>query len=184
MLLRRGKNKGRTSHELVRVERPIIRIPTLAIHLDRNVNAEGFKPNTETHLAPLLSTAIKGELEAETSGGEKTKDAEKKKPAHHPLLLAVLAEELDCDPGEIVDFELEVCDTQPSVIGGAAREFIYSGRLDNLASSFCALKALLDAGDGGSLADETGVRMIALFDNEEVGRIPPRARVGPLWRTL
>ena len=169
VLLRRGKNKGRTSHELVRVERPIIRIPTLAIHLDRNVNAEGFKPNTETHLAPLLSTAIKGELEAETSGGEKTKDAEKKKPAHHPLLLAVLAEELDCDPGEIVDFELEVCDTQPSVIGGAAREFIYSGRLDNLASSFCALKALLDAGDGGSLADETGVRMIALFDNEEVG---------------
>ena len=170
VLLRRGKNKGRTSHELVRVERPIIRIPTLAIHLDRNVNAEGFKPNTETHLAPLLSTAIKGELEAETTGkSEDAKDVEKKKSAHHPLLLAVLAEELDCDPDEIVDFELEVCDTQPSVIGGAAREFIYSGRLDNLASSFCALKALLDAGDGGSLADETGVRMIALFDNEEVG---------------
>jgi aspartyl aminopeptidase len=172
VLLRRGKNKGRTSHELVRVARPIIRIPTLAIHLDRNVNTEGFKLNTETHLAPLLSTAIKGELEAETSGGKSEEDEkkkEKKKPAHHPLLLAVLAEELDCDPGEIVDFELEVCDTQPSVIGGAAREFIYSGRLDNLASSFCALKALLDAGGGGSLANETGVRMIALFDNEEVG---------------
>ena len=81
----------------------------------------------------------------------------------------MLAEELNCDPHEIVDFELEVCDVQPSVIGGAAREFIYSGRLDNLASSFCALKALLDAGGGGSLKEETGVRMIALFDNEEVG---------------
>ena len=45
-----------------------------------------------------------------------------------------------CDTHEIVDFELQVCDVQPSVIGGAAREFIYSGRLDNLASSFCALR--------------------------------------------
>ena len=80
-----------------------------------------------------------------------------------------MAEELGCDAHEIVDFELEVCDTQPSVVGGAAREFIYSGRLDNLASSFCALKALIEAGNGGNLAEETGVRMIALFDNEEVG---------------
>ena len=186
VLLRRGKDKGRMTHELVRVERPIIRIPTLAIHLDRNVNADGFKLNTETHLAPVLSTAIKGELEVETvstpdaraggeqikkqGGDEKQKQKQKqKKPAHHPLLLAVLAEELGCDPHEIVDFELEVCDVQPSVIGGAAREFIYSGRLDNLASSFCALKALIEAGDGGGLENETGVRMIALFDNEEVG---------------
>jgi aspartyl aminopeptidase len=183
VLLRRGKDGGRLSHELVRVERPIIRIPTLAIHLDRNVNTEGFKLNIETHLAPVLSTAIKGELEVETvrsGGGEgeaagagagegKKKGVKAKKPAHHPLLLAVLAEELGCDAHEIVDFELEVCDVQPSVIGGAAREFIYSGRLDNLASSFCALKALIEAGGGGSLKEETGVRMIALFDNEEVG---------------
>ena len=176
VMLRRGKDGGRTTHELVRVDRPIMRIPTLAIHLDRNVNADGFKPNAETHLAPLLATAIKGELEASDgalessdraneTGDEKTKRRKKKEP-HHPLLLAVLAEELDCDPGDIVDFELEVCDTQPSVIGGAAREFIYSGRLDNLASSYCALRALLDA---RPLAEETGVRMVALFDNEEVG---------------
>ena len=58
---------------------------------------------------------------------------------------------------------------QPSVIGGAALEFIYSGRLDNLASAFCALKALLEAGGDGPLEEESGVRMIAFFDNEEVG---------------
>ena len=55
------------------------------------------------------------------------------------------------------------------MISGAACEFIFSGRLDDLASSFCALKALLEGGEDGSLANENSIRMIALFDNEEVG---------------
>jgi hypothetical protein len=68
-----------------------------------------------------------------------------------------------------VDFELNVCDTQPSCLGGARKEFIFSGRLDNLASSYCALRALLDScPDTASLADESCIRAIALFDNEEV----------------
>jgi hypothetical protein len=65
---------------------------------------------------------------------------EETKEAHHPLLLAVLADELGCAASSIVDFELNVCDTQPSTVAGASSEFIFSGRLDNLAMSFCALK--------------------------------------------
>jgi aspartyl aminopeptidase len=41
---------------------------------------------------------------------------------------------------EILDFELHVCDIQPSTLGGATEEFILSGRLDNLAMSFVALQ--------------------------------------------
>ena len=52
----------------------------------------------------------------------------------------LLSVELGCKPEEICDFELNVCDTQPSVIGGALKEFIFSGRLDNLCMSFCSLK--------------------------------------------
>lgn len=176
VVLRRSAGGGGLSQELVRIDRPILRIPTLAIHLDRGVNTEGFKLNTETHFAPILATAIKGELEVEvtkdvvgTQPGLGTEHRISPAVAHHPLLLAVLADQLNCDAHEIVDFDLEVCDVQPSVIGGAAREFIYSGRLDNLASSFCALKALLEAGGDGSLAKGNNIRMIALFDNEEIG---------------
>lgn len=68
-----------------------------------------------------------------------------------------------------MSIELNVCDTQPSCLGGGNNEFIFSGRLDNLASSYCALRALIDSCESSSdLSNDTAVRMIALFDNEEV----------------
>ncbi|KAI4347903.1 hypothetical protein L6164_008678 [Bauhinia variegata] len=153
-------------HKLVKVKRPLLRIPTLAIHLDRTVNQDGFKPNLENHLLPLLSMKLE---ETSLQSKEKT-SACPSKAAHHPLLMQVLSEELDCDIDDIVNFELNVCDTQPSCLGGGTNEFIFSGRLDNLASSYCALRALIDSSKSpGDLKDEHAVRMIALFDNEEVG---------------
>lgn len=83
--------------------------------------------------------------------------------------LQVLAEELKCDVSEIADFELSVYDTQPGCVGGARDDFVFSSRLDNLASTFCALWALLDTcTDNSSLADESSIRMVALYDNGEV----------------
>lgn len=85
------------------------------------------------------------------------------------MYLQVLAEELKCNVDEIVGMELNVCDTQPSCLGGGNNEFIFSGRLDNLASSYCALRSLVDSCKSpGDLSNEKAVRMIALFDNEEV----------------
>jgi hypothetical protein len=55
----------------------------------------------------------------------------------------MIANQIGCKVDDICDFELQACDTQPSVIAGAAKEFIFSGRLDNLCSSFCSLKVLL-----------------------------------------
>lgn len=83
--------------------------------------------------------------------------------------MQVLAKELGCKINEINGIELNVCDTQPSCLGGGKNEFIFSGRLDNLASSYCALRSLMDSCKSQSdLADETAIRMVALFDNEEV----------------
>jgi len=81
----------------------------------------------------------------------------------------ILSEEIGCDSNEIIGMELNVCDTQPSCLGGGNNEFIYSGRLDNLASCYCALRSLMDSSKmAEQLSKEKAIRMVAMFDNEEV----------------
>ncbi|XP_021300362.1 probable aspartyl aminopeptidase [Herrania umbratica] len=156
---------GSFLHKLVKVKRPLLRVPTLAIHLNRTVNTDGFKPNLETHLVPLLATKPE-----EEPAEPKEKSSLSSKAVHHPLLMQILSDELCCDVDDIVNIELNICDTQPSCLGGANNEFIFSGRLDNLASSYCALRALVDScGSPGDLSSEHAIQMVALFDNEEVG---------------
>ncbi|KAF2318322.1 hypothetical protein GH714_005152 [Hevea brasiliensis] len=129
------------------------------------VNKDGFKPNLETHLIPLFATKPE-----ETSTESKDKNTESSKAVHHPLLMQVLSDELSCSTDDVVSIELNLCDTQPSCLGGGNNEFIFSGRLDNLASSFCALRALIDScKSSNDLSSEPAIRMAALFDNEEVG---------------
>ncbi|KAG6546923.1 hypothetical protein Mapa_011539 [Marchantia paleacea] len=188
VFVKRGEN---ISHELVRVPRPILKVPSLAIHLNRTVN-EGFKFNLQTNFVPILATALKDEANKLVTGPDSSsqsaagsngtvKQTAADGGAHHPLLLQVLADELKCQPNDILNFELDVIDTQPSVIGGALKEFVFSGRLDNLCSSFCALKALIDATSGNSLDEEVGVRMISLFDHEEIGSASAQGAGSPVF---
>jgi len=145
--------------KLLKIDRPILRIPTLAIHLDRDSGSH-LEFNKQTQMLPILATSIKGQLDKEVEA----------KNSHHSVLLKLLAEELKCKVEDIRDFELSVVDTQKSVIGGICKEFIFSPRLDNLMMSFCALTALSEyADDAKSLANEKNIQMIVLFDHEEVG---------------
>ncbi|KAI8908507.1 peptidase M18 [Gorgonomyces haynaldii] len=147
---------GNFDHKLVHIKRTILRIPTLAIHLDRNVN-NGFSFNNENQLTPVLAQVSK-ELN-KTDGSENT--------LHHPEMLQLLATELNVTVDKIRDFELCLYDTQPAALGGLNQEFIHAARLDNLMMSFCALNGLLQSLD--TLADDSQIRVVGLFDNEEVG---------------
>ncbi|XP_035543170.1 probable aspartyl aminopeptidase isoform X1 [Juglans regia] len=194
VIIREAKNGSGSvsySHRLVRIKEPIMRIPTLAIHLDRGYNDE-FMFNTENHLLPVLATSIKAEINkngaadgsgnssGQTNGKNGNERTTTNSSKHHSLLLQLLANQIGCEPDDICDFELQACDTQPSIIAGARKEFIFSGRLDNLCMSFCSLMALIASSSESSLEDETGVRMVALFDHEEAGSNSAQGAGSPL----
>ncbi|TFY83809.1 hypothetical protein EWM64_g193 [Hericium alpestre] len=174
-----SKNSGYNSR-LIKIERPLLRIPTLAIHLDRDTN-DNFKFNQETEFVPILgltASQLNEPAKAKASDSEDVKeqqpstDASSIQANHHSVLLSVIAEELQVKAEEIHDFELHLYDTQPSVLGGLNYEFIFSPRLDNQVSSFCAVEAIANSVSTNAFPTlEGNVNCIALFNHEEIGSV-------------
>ncbi|KAF9263507.1 aspartyl aminopeptidase [Marasmius fiardii PR-910] len=164
---------GQYTSRLVKIDRPILRIPTLAIHLDRDVNSN-FIFNQETEFVPVFGLAA-AQLNALSDIEGKKNDSPSATSIggnHHSALLSMLAGELSVAPEEIHDFELHLYDTQPAVLGGVNNEFIFSPRMDNQFSSFCALEALIGTASSNLFPTlEGNVNVIALFNHEEVGSI-------------
>lgn len=129
---------------LIKFDEPIVRLPSLAIHMNREVNDKGLKFNKQTEL-PLLF----GE-------GKEGVDADAQFIRH-------LAYKLKVQPADIINFELNVFDTQKGVIWGAHQEFIANSQLDNLASCHAALTAICNTENPQTTS------VCALFDHEEVG---------------
>lgn len=164
VLVAEGPGTDRIKHSLVHIDRPILRIPHLAIHLQREIN-DKFSVNKEVHTVPILATQAEYEL---NKGNNDQGDERSCCHKHHPALIQALAKELSVSSDDIIDFDLCLAEHQPSAIGGVFDEFIFSPRLDNLLSSYTALKGLINSCESG-LTDEPNIRMVCLFDNEEVG---------------
>jgi aspartyl aminopeptidase len=139
--------------------RPLLRIPNLAIHLNREIKSEGLKLNPQTHLAPVAG------LEGA------------------PGLAELIAKELrarqlaTASAADVLAFDLMLYDPQPAAVSGLRGEFIQSGRLDNLASCHAAVAALLAAG-GDPPPPHASV--VVLYDHEEVGSRSATGAAGPL----
>lgn len=129
---------------LVKFDDALMRLPNLAIHMNREVNDKGLVLNKQTEL-PLIFGESKAGVEADQQ------------------FLAHIAEALKVEPKDILTFELNVFDTQKGVFWGANQEFIADSQLDNLASCHAALTALLATENPNSTC------VCALFDHEEVG---------------
>jgi aspartyl aminopeptidase len=137
--------KGQPVSRLLKIDRPLLRIPQLAIHLNREVNEKGLKLNKQTHLPPILQMA------------EKNLSSEK-------VLKDLVARELKCKATEIVSLDLALYDVQASAFAGPNDEFLFAPRLDNLASCHAATLALLEASK-----QDSATRVLAFYDHEEVG---------------
>ena len=151
-------------HELIHIDKPILKIPNLCIHLRTEEERSKFAPNAEKELIPIICSTVNAEKIME-------KDAVKELPNHHYILMKLISEELKCSISDIKDFEICLCDYQKSDIGGALGEYVFAPRLDNLFSSFCCIEALIEQSNSESLQDETNIRVAALFDHEEIGSV-------------
>lgn len=127
-------------------------------------------------VAAELNRQGKGDdaAEAETTDedGSSTRFSPLKAPdeRHHPHVIELIANEVKVAPSEIVDFEMVLYDTQKSCVGGLNEELLFSSRLDNLEMSFCSTVGLLQSvKSSSSLDDEESIRLISLFDHEEIG---------------
>ena len=156
---------------------PVLRIPTLAVHLDRQ---DPFSFSKETQLFPIAGL-VAAELNRQNKSGKSTerdlssgeasfKPLELPIERHHPRVVEIIANEAGVNPIDIVDFEMILYDTQKSCIGGLNDELIFSQRLDNSGMSFCATNGLINSlSSPSSLEKESSIRLISLFDHEEIG---------------
>ncbi|KAH3661782.1 hypothetical protein OGAPHI_005960 [Ogataea philodendri] len=160
---------GKFVSKLVKLDKPILRIPTLAIHLTKDRYVK-FEFNKETQFRPIA-----GQTAEESSGcckGEELTESEFQSvksvvERHSKKLLDLIAQELSVEVSQIEDFELILYDTQKSTIGGLNDEFIFSPRLDNQVTCYTATTGLIKSTK--QLATQTGIQLISLFDHEEIG---------------
>lgn len=83
-----------------------------------------------------------------------------------PALLAAIASAASVEPSNIVNWELELFDTQPAQTGGLNKDFIFGGRIDDRLCSWSAVEGLLTAPEPAA-----AINLVALFDDEEIGSL-------------
>ncbi|HEX2383208.1 MAG TPA: M18 family aminopeptidase [Acidimicrobiales bacterium] len=143
--------------ELLKIDRPMARIPQLAIHLDREVNTKGLVLNPQQHLVPVWST------------GSAEPDAFRR----------LLACELGVEADDVLFWDVMFHDVEPGTLLGRDDEFISAPRLDNLASCWAAVHAI----SSNARAVKEAIQVIVLFDHEEIGSTTNRGAASSLLDT-
>lgn len=124
---------------LVDIDKDLIIIPNVAIHMNSNINS-GYNYNPQVDMLPIIST------------DDSLKD-----------YLDIICESYNINKDDIISTDLYLYNRVKSTIIGADEEFIASSRLDDLQCAFASLKALLACSNNNSIP------VHCAFDNEEVG---------------
>lgn len=129
----------------VDVARPLLTIPNLAIHMNRQIN-EGVALDKQKHMLPLFMMC-NDKINTDSEWREFLSELVKR-PAE-----------------DILSYELTLYPVEGGTTFGRYDEFISSPRIDNLTSCVACLEGIFEA----KAMDAEGLRMVVLFDNEEVG---------------
>ncbi len=155
----KGKSALKPEVKLVNINKPVLVIPSLAIHMNRSVN-EGYEFNKQKDTLPLAGF-VNESLEKED------------------LLLNLITEELGVNKEDILDFDLFLYEFEKGCIMGVNEEFISAGKLDDQWMVFAGIKALINSSD----IDAT--KVMICIDNEEIGSLTAQgANSNLIRRTL
>lgn len=143
---------------LINIKRPLLTIPNLAIHFNRQVN-DGVRLSKQKDMLPII-----GMINSHLESGN--------------ILTGIICNELNVKQEDILDFDLYLYDITPACLVGVHNELISAGRLDDLSMVHAALEAMLAA----ETSDETQV--MAIFDNEETGSGTKQGAASPVLRNM
>ncbi|MCB0977948.1 MAG: M18 family aminopeptidase [Acidimicrobiales bacterium] len=144
---------------LFRVDEPLLRVPQLAIHLDRDVNNVGLKLNPQVHLNPVWGLAAGDDSDFQS----------------------FLARRVGATRQEVMAWDAMLHDLTPPSRFGAAGEFLAAPRIDNLLSCWAGTEALVRCAD--RTADSKSTPVLCMFDHEEVGSTSATGADGTLLGT-
>ncbi|MPY96189.1 MAG: M18 family aminopeptidase, partial [Acidimicrobiia bacterium] len=150
-----GATAGPAELRLFELRRPLLRLPQLAIHLDREVNEKGLVLNRQQHLTPFWATEAQGDVAG---------------------FAAVLADHLGVATEDIVAWDAMVFPVEEPRVVGLREEFVSAPRIDNQLSCWAGVAALAARAAEGVAADR--VEALVLFDHEEVGSASDRGADG------
>lgn len=154
----KGENLLKPKEILIDMKKPIMIIPNLAIHMNRDVN-KGIEINPQKDTLPLVAT-INAEFEKDE------------------FLLNLIAKKLDIEVGEILDFEIFLYGLEKGSLVGLDEEFISVGKLDDLAMVHAGVNGLMDSQIGNA------TNVLVCFDNEEVGSGTKQGAASPMLRSV
>lgn len=155
----KGDNPLRHETRLLNIDRPILFIPHLAYHFNRDVNDKGNPLSKQKDMLPVIQT-INDEFEKEN------------------FLIKLIAKELDVDIENVLDFDLTLYEFEKGRLIGLNEEFISCGKLDDLAMAHGGLSALLDS------KDCKATKVLAIFDNEECGSGTKQGAGSPVLKNM
>lgn len=147
------------STRLVDIDRPLLRVPQLAIHLDRSVNTDGLKLDKQRHLQPIWG------MSDDVREGD---------------LIAFLEQESGLAPGEVTGWDLMTHSVEPPAYLGRDQELVAGPRMDNLLSVHAGSAALVAVATGPANDSLPYIPVLAAFDHEENGSQSDTGADGPL----
>jgi aspartyl aminopeptidase len=150
----RGENLFHPVTRLVNIKKPILIIPNLAIHMNRNIN-QGVELNKQKDMLPLM-----GLINENLEKGN--------------YLISTIAKELNAEFKEILDFDLFLYEYEKGTIMGLNDEFISSPRLDDLSMVHAGITAIAYS----EAINSTNV--VVCFDNEDIGSTSKQGADSPL----